>query len=452
VINVSLGDYYGSHDGLDMQSQLVNNLLNSQSGRVVVQACGDIGVNYPFHVECNSVNGDTVFSWIKGNALNYAYLQIYADTADFNNIHYSIGADKVNPYYEFRGQIPFTTIAGCMNQLVSQDLMVGGNRIGNIQTFGSESDGVYLLEAYITLDSTDYFWRFITTGNGKYDSWNFDFNISPIPAPGVFPDIAKYIAPDTTQSIVGGINCLNNVISVANYTNTDRHYDVDTILRITTADSAQYIAVNSGRGPTRKGLVKPDLAGPGNHIISSGVLTLIPGLLSSQRYKVAEGAQHITGGGTSASAPVVAGIAALYLEQNPSAGWFEVKNALTTCAFTDSFMWGPYPNNAWGYGKVSGFEALTTCSLSTSAEQLLVDWNTVLLYPNPAQDELRIDAGFINRGNCEITDINGKSIFVSEFQDKIFTLKTSNLPEGVYLLKLISEKYYPVVKSFIISR
>ena len=42
VINASLGYYDGSHDGFDLEAQYISNLLNQQSGRVLVAACGDI--------------------------------------------------------------------------------------------------------------------------------------------------------------------------------------------------------------------------------------------------------------------------------------------------------------------------------------------------------------------------------------------------------------------------
>ncbi len=453
VINASLGDYGGSHDGLDLQAQYISNLLNQQNGRVLVQACGDIGVNYPFHIGRNSVAGDTVFCWIKRNAgSGAAYMEFYADTADLNNVRFSIGADKVTPYYEFRGQTNFTNVFPSLNNLVNQDLYNGPNRIGNIQSYTSLNDGVYHLEVYITPDSTDYYWRFTSTGNGRFDSWNFDYNISPIPADTVFPDVAKYYAPDTLQTIVSSINCLSNVISVANYTNTDRHIDVDTILQIQPLDHPQQIAVNSGRGPTRTGLIKPDLAAPGNHIISTGVLTLIPGIISAgQAWKIAQGGFHLTGGGTSASAPVVAGIAALYLEQNPGAGWMDVKNALTTCAFNDTFMWGPYPNNAWGYGKVNAFEAMTTCSLINSIHGPLSKDNNLQIFPNPANSELKVNAFGFTEGNAVILDFNGRKVFESSFTGENFILPLTTLSEGVYLLQLKSENRIPVVKRFVIS-
>lgn len=453
VINASLGDYYGSHDGLDLQSQYISYMLDQQSGRVIVQACGDIGVNYPFHVGRNSVAGDTVFTWCKYNTGTGAvYIQIYADTANYRNIRYSIGVDKVTPYFDFRGQTAFGDVFPTINNLVSRDIMNGPNRIGNIQEFTSVNDSVYLHEIYITPDSTDYHWRFITTGNGRYDSWTFDWVFQNLPSDTVFPDMTHYFAPDTISSIVSGINCLSNVISVGNYTNSDRHIDVDTVLQITPADLPQQIAVNSGRGPTRSGMIKPDVSGPGNHILSTGVLSLIAGLVTTQPYKVAQGGYHITGGGTSASAPVVAGIAALYLEQNAGADWLQVKTALQNCAFQDTFMWGPYPNNAWGYGKVHAFEAMTTCSLFNSVVKNPTVFDAYSIYPNPASSELFVEVKEFRKGRLVIYDIEGRKLRDTDFSGMKFSIPISGLAEGTYLLELKSENSAPVTSKFVVSR
>ncbi|MBL0103978.1 MAG: S8 family serine peptidase [Bacteroidetes bacterium] len=123
--------------------------------------------------------------------------------------------------------------------------------------------------------------------------------------------MAQYITPDTNQSIVSGIACLDNVITVGNYYNTDRHVDYNGVLQITATDKPSQLAENSSRGPTRDGRIKPEIVAPGHHILSDGVLTIIPGLISAQPYKVSQDGFHVTGGGTSASAPV-AGCCALF--------------------------------------------------------------------------------------------------------------------------------------------
>lgn len=454
VINVSLGYYDGSHDGLDMEAQYIKNLIDQENGRVVVAACGDIGVNYPFHLGRNSISGDTAFTWFNyTNSIGVCYINVYADTANFRNVRYSIGADKVSPYFDFRGQLNYTSVFPSINNQLNHSLMVGGNRIGVIHTYTYLNGGVYQIEIVIEPDSTDYYWRFSTTGNGRYDSWTYDiYNPSwvhlNLPSDSTFPDIVHYHAPDTFQTIVSGFNCLDNVISVGNYTNTDRHLDIDSVLQITPADLSQQIASNSGRGPTRDGRIKPEIQAPGNHIISTGVLSLIPGM---QRFKIAPGGYHITGGGTSASAPVVAGIAALYLEQNPNANWRDVKDALTNCASQDSLMWGPYPNNAWGFGKVNAFESLTTCSLFNNVNLLNQNSNSIFMYPNPAVSFLNVETEMGSINKISVYDIDGRKIFQSANNQNNFLVPVTSLNNGVYIIEMVPEKGNVIRKRFVVT-
>ncbi|MEO8760669.1 MAG: S8 family serine peptidase, partial [Bacteroidia bacterium] len=61
VINLSLGDYYGSHDGQDLQAIAIDNLTANIPGRCVVAAAGNAG-NIPFHLKYN-VTADTNFTF-----------------------------------------------------------------------------------------------------------------------------------------------------------------------------------------------------------------------------------------------------------------------------------------------------------------------------------------------------------------------------------------------------
>ncbi len=455
VINASLGSYDGSHDGLDLEAQYIGYMISQQSGRVLVAACGDIGVNYPFHVGRNSVSGDTVFTWFNyTSSIGAAYINIYADTADFRDVRFSIGADKVTPYYSFRAQTNFTSVFPSVNNVVQQNLVKSGRRLGIIQTYTTNTDGVYHIEIIVIPDSTDYNWRFTTTGNGRYDSWTYDIYHPSwvwqnLPPDSVFPDITHYHLPDTFQTIVSGMNCLDNVISVGNYTNTDRHLDVDSVLQVTPADLPRQIATNSGRGPTRDGRIKPDIMAPGNHIISAGVAGLIASLPHN---KIAPGGFHITGGGTSASAPVVAGIAALYLEQNPGANWLDVKNAIINCASQDSLMWGPYPNNAWGYGKVNAFEALTTCSLNVNIDSPEDATLSCSVYPNPVQEWLHVRLPDDMKSVAAIYDIEGRKLFETQNSVSDFSLPLGEISNGVYFLKIQSPEGKQAMKRFVVTR
>ncbi|MFM7217740.1 MAG: S8 family serine peptidase [Bacteroidota bacterium] len=456
VINASLGDYYGSHDGRDLESQYISNLIDQQQGRVLVAAAGNIGVNYPFHIGKDIQTGDTSFTWFKFNpSFGAAYAQIFADSVDMWNMRFNVSVDKVSPNYESRASLPWRSIFNVTSGVVTNVVTVNGNRIGIVQMLGTNLGGVYSLEVYVTPDSTDYNWRLSLTGNGRYDGWDFDWVFQNLPAPAVFPPMANYLAPDTLQSIVSGFACLDNVITVGNYYNTDRHVDVNGTLQIAPSDLPRQLAENSSRGPTRDGRIKPDICAPGHHILSAGVLTLMPGMIAAQPYKVALGGQHITGGGTSASAPVVAGIAALYLEKNPGAGWQDVKNALTACAGTDQYTapWGPLPNNAWGYGKADALSTLL-CSV-TGLPASPDEFSGIVISPNPAVDFMDVsipDFRFTGDVPYEILSSNGQSVRKGRLTSSSERIELKGLATGKYVFRLLSEMPAPLVKTFVVAR
>lgn len=440
VINASLGSYEGSHDGQDLEAQYISNLIDAQSGRILVAAAGNVGIVYPFHVGRNSVASDTVFTWFRYNSgIPGAYVSIYADSAQFNQIQFTVGADKISPYFEHRGALPFISVTPTINTLLTRSLIVNTKRLGVVQMYTSVNEGVYQLEIYVIPDSTAYNWRFTTTGNGRYDSWSFDYEWQNVPNVATFPDIVNYWAPDTNQSIVSGMACLDNVVTVGNYYNTDRHLDYNNTVQITPTDRPRDLAENSSRGPTRDNRIKPEIAGPGHHIVSTGVMTLMPGLIGAQPYKVAPGGLHQTGGGTSASAPVVAGIAALFLQQNPTATWADFKSAIMNCAAHDTFTWGPVPNNAWGYGKADAFNTLTNCGFVFTSE---IEENlSVHLYPNPTSTEfsLLLSEDILNP-NVTITDLLGRKVKDVKLNGKHSVISVRDLKAGMYFVKIESVK------------
>jgi subtilisin family serine protease len=443
VINISIGDYLGSHDGLDLQSQFIKNLINQQCGRIVVAGCGDIGTNYSYHLGNDPAAGDTTFTWFTYNTSYHAcYAQIFSNVPNFTGVYFAVGADKVTPYYDFRGRTAFHHSSAWGGGVHTETLMNGANRIGVIQSVITiASPGVYSLEYFIVPDSTDYNWRFITTGNGHFDSWSFDWVWQNLPTSVACPDIVHYQTTDTNSTIVSGLQCLDNVICVGQYFNTDRHVDVNNTLQITTTDTSNAIAPNSGRGPTRDGRLKPDICAPGNHIISCGVLAFLPGMIANQPYKVAQGGYHITGGGTSASSPVVAGIGALFLQQNPNACWQDFKTALLTCATVDNYTWGPLPNNSWGYGKANAFSALTTCA-PVSVSEINSD-HVFEIFPNPASSSVFIKvSGDLVTGNCMLIcyDAFGKKIFENKITTAVSEINLSGYSPGIYNFRIESEK------------
>ena len=76
------------------------------------------------------------------------------------------------------------------------------------------------------------------------------------------------------------------------------------------------------------------------------------------------------------ASPIVAGVAALYLEKHPTANYSEIKTALICTAVKDSFT-GAVANNEYGNGKVNAFAALTqtTCITFGAMDTACLNYN-----------------------------------------------------------------------------
>jgi serine protease AprX len=97
----------------------------------------------------------------------------------------------------------------------------------------------------------------------------------------------------------------------------------------TASNADDTLAGFSSYGVTQDGFSKPDFVAPGKHIIT----TLAPASSFAFNYPAfLVGAQYIQLGGTSISAPSVAGVAALYIESNPTVRPGQLKAVLLTTA------------------------------------------------------------------------------------------------------------------------
>lgn len=367
VVNLSVGDYLGSHDGEDIAAHYIDSLLEQKSGRIVVCAAGNSGAQGKYHVH-GTVNADTSFFWLIPNPSSgfgspAVFVDLWADTSQMKNVNFAFGADS--PTLSFRGRTQFhTPMTNIGVPDVYDSIYVNGNRIGKLDYTETIEGANYHLQALVYTDSTTYTYRFMTTGSGSYDAWSGAFlGLSDIqtnlPSVGAFPPIAYYQMPDTLQTLVSSWACSEKVITVANMQN---HYSyIDTNGNVYLPSSpvpSGKLSVNSSKGPNRIGEMKPDITAAGDLTLSAFNLDQIAAVYMSNPSMLGRGGLHIRNGGTSMASPIVAGIAALYLEKCPNSTWLDFKNDLHDAAFTDSFVVGSLPNYAWGYGKAHGLNTL----------------------------------------------------------------------------------------------
>jgi subtilisin family serine protease len=315
VVNMSLGGHFGPHDGTGMLDREIANL--SGSGFVVVAAAGNEG-DKKLHAEISGISstvsvrlnspdpgGDVIDGWYKNGTLRVEF-------CDSSNI--CLSAE------------PGTSVSGNLS---------GGCRveIDNTETnHPLNGDGRFVVE----FRCSGNFTLRLTPRSGTPKA-----NLYLARENGEFMD---YLLNDGLGGFLGTVGepaTSPYVIAVGALTSRFVSDDPRSFIDL------GKIAYFSSRGPTRDGRLKPEVVAPGYYVLgpeagSSGYIPLP---------------------GTSMSSPVVAGLVALILEENPNLDVNGVRSILTSQALSDGFT-GSLPNNIYGYGKVflSSFSSVGSSS------------------------------------------------------------------------------------------
>ncbi len=382
VINISLGDYLGSHDGNDPAADLIESLLDLSPGRIVVSAAGNAGNQGKFHVRNNSIGADTTYFWNIPNAgmtvagPNKIVFDLWSDTADAH-YYFAYGADKISPNYSFRGNTTFRYATSNMNQVPVTDTLfnANGQRIAIIDSYRELVGGnFHMMSVFTTIDSMAYRYRFMTTGSGKYDAWGgswiqlSNFSTS-IPTAIQYPAIQHYVMPDSLQTIVSSWNCSEKVISVANMRNRKGYITKNnTYYQPASTTPVGKLSENSSKGPARNGTTKPDITAAGDVTLAAGPIWYLNNPANNTTIDV--GSFHVRNGGTSMASPVVAGIAALYLQKCPLSTYQQFKIDLNNTAIVDAAT-GQTPNFGYGYGKADALGLLSSKNIPLGIDPIL---------------------------------------------------------------------------------
>lgn len=453
VINASLGTYFGSHDGKDIQAQAIDNIISTAPGRALVCAGGNAG-SAPIHLGYSAIT-DTSMTWLQipqysGQNVS-TYIEFWGDTLDFENIQFAVGVDQVKPAYTYKGGQPFSNVMAHLGQ-VMVDTIYNANlqRLGYILSYGDYNplNQSFSMQYQIVADSirnisgTDtslYYWRIMTKGSGSLDAWSFDMVFDNLPDSNDFPLIRNYRVPDVQQTIVSSFSCSDKTITVGAYTNRNYFTNVNfQVVSFPTLVPGQ-IASLSSHGPTRDGRFKPDLAATGELVLSSGVQTLLNSLAATEPNKVAAGRKHLRSSGTSMASPAVAGAVALYFQRYPTATWQDVKTALLNCAERDQFTGTALPDVTWGYGKLNAYGLVKGCNTGLDEYPLQHSLN---VYPNPASSDavitVDLTAAQIKDASITIFDLAGKEIkrmsVAQHYGDLIIPVQ--NFDAGIYTVQL----------------
>ena len=437
VVNISLGDTYGPHDGCSIFDQVCDALQGE--GRLIVGSVGNEGTNRQHIKKTFTTPQDSLRTFV---SLLTKYGSYYATQCDFYGEHNKEFKVKVCVVKTSNGNIVNET--GCISSndigthnftlskvnniganasiQISSEIEPGSSRphICVMGMASSVSTGYTIGFKVIGEDGStvhawvdDYYSRF--TNKGNLEGWT----------PG---DLESNIAE------LGGTG--KRIISVGSY-KTKVYTSTSYIGEISSFSSV---------GPTLDGRMKPDITAPGEYIVSSFsnsdyVVNNNSTAISRGEKILIDGVNYYWGTmrGTSMSAPVVSGTLALWLEANPNLTPEDVREIFSQTAIRDMET-GNEPNNTWGYGKLDAWNGLKKALELTGIENIYTDSseNSTKIYAHNGVINI-LFAQNSNNTSIAVYDITGKCL-KSKFFGNINAGEEISIeekqPKGIYIIKI----------------
>ena len=233
------------------------------------------------------------------------------------------------------------------------------------------------------------------------------------------------IAVDIASSL--GVLC---VTSAGNSGNDEWNYiiapaDADSVISVGAVTNQGLIAYFSSRGPTYDNRIKPE-------VCALGVNTFCVRSNTNSEYRTASG--------TSLSAPLVGGAAAVVLSANNDWSAMQIREALMMTASNSAT-----PDTNYGYGIINVLDAINfEFEMGLSDNKSVANrFKIIKTYPNPFNPSLNIVLNVSEFSNVkvDIFNFNGEHIetiyneFVHNPEIKI-EWKPNNISSGLYFIRL----------------
>ena len=359
VINMSFGSQIGPHDGTDDEDLFIKSLVAQHpDSLVLVTSAGNDGEK-PVHIEKSFSPTDTILTtrlFREAFQINDGEVDIWGDR------NFSVALALVNS--NTSQQVDFTGFfATGADTAIVTNLLTNNNDTLTCQFKLSQIDSLNnRYHAYAKVGTTPGEHQLILIVRcdtvATVHAWcdNRTFQATEL--------VDGTVSGDSHYTVSGFGANTDKVVSVGSYS-TKLSYTTYTGLFQSgiTGQNIGDISIFSSMGPTIDGRAKPDITAPGSEIAAA-----------CNRYDSLNGAgiiydtivwngvteKYYANSGTSMSAPVVAGIIALWMQHNPSLGIDSARTILHSTARNDRYTGNcvSTPSNIWGHGKANAFGGL----------------------------------------------------------------------------------------------
>ncbi len=202
--------------------------------------------------------------------------------------------------------------------------------------------------------------------------------------------------------------------------------DAFNVISVGAVNSQNQLASFNSRGPTSDGRIKPEVVAMGVSVFGA-----ISGTTN----------QYYSASGTSAAAPIAAGVGALLLSKFPHLKNYQIRNIILESSANSSS-----PNNQVGYGLISAKNTIEYPNLEISNNNYLL--NKVFFVQNKLESETRL---FLSVNNSEFAEFNYSSYSDDIYQ---FILPQMNFGDEVRFYFTIKDssgivKRFPQIKNYV---
>ena len=461
VVNMSLGEHIGPHDGSSLTDQVFDRLAGP--GKILVGAAGN-EADSQLHIS-RDLQGDSLATspqmlYDEYEDAEFATIEIWGSPNSAFSVAgglFDTGTGTIlsrSDFYasdgsEYEEVQFFDGVGGEAGFTLAADARNSENQCPNIQIEFMTTTGHAMV-------------LFVTSVNSTVHLWHVDE--APFNDLG-YPAFFQAGDGESTVGEIGGTG--KSVISVGAYTTKNLYTDIDGNQHLISDYKALgELASFSSHGPTRDGRVKPDICAPGNVVVAP--------ISSFDQAAVQEPELIVTDlnnrwpyaayEGTSMSSPMITGIVALMLEANPDLTREEIMDIFKQTAREDGFT-GDIPDTGshlWGFGKIDALEAVKAAENDAEVSSYPADLPSRIAlrqnYPNPFNHKTTITYHLHKaaRVKLSIYTLQGRLVeILVDAQAKPGTHRVvwdaQGVSSGIYLYTLLAGEYSDVGKCLVLK-
>lgn len=446
VVNLSLGDGIGGHDGTNFMDIMLDRMVGP--GKIITVAMGN-SRDMPVYTEQMSPS-DTLHTFVgrSNTGLSYGLVDIWADEP---GEPFSVCLDL---YDRESDEILNTTGFFALDTMPKSSV------------FTSESvDGTLVYEAQMESELYVFNGRYRLfiqfnypegTKNEKIFLLHVATNNTPVRAWGnngesLFTDLGKGYpyTVGTGDFTVGSPASAKNVIAVGAYATRICPVNVDGGTSYLAGNSLGELTSFSSVGPTLDNRMKPDITAPGLWVASSYNSFYLEGetgegaKASQARYSTFNGHRYPWGymSGTSMACPFVTGSIALWLQANPALSPDDIKDVFSRTAVQDKPL--SYPNKQWGWGKIDVYKGLLDIlGIPTSTENVFEEapQEAVSVYASGTKGSFHVRwAEVPGSFSIHVHDASGRHLYGEKVDSPAsvdYAVSLGNVQPGVYFIRI----------------